>query len=49
MIAIKSIEKQSQSSTPADSPVDIFNPYNSVIGLNFGLNLSTGISAGIDD
>jgi len=26
--------KQGQSSTPANIPVDIFNPYNSANGLN---------------
>ena len=42
--------KQGQSSTPADIPVDIFNPYNLANGLNdWGLQLSTGISAGVDD
>jgi len=34
--------KQGQLSTPADIPVDIFNPYNSA-------KISTGISAGVDD
>ena len=30
--------KQGQLSTSADILVDIFNPYNSAIGLNYGLN-----------
>jgi len=34
IIAIKSIVKQDQLSTPADIPVDIFNPYNPANGLN---------------
>jgi len=33
IIALKSSEK-GQLSTPADIPVDIFNPYNSANGLN---------------
>jgi len=39
--------KQGQSSTPADIPVNILNPYNSANRL--GLKMSTGISAGVDD
>ena len=39
--------KESQSSTPADIPVDILNLYNSANGQ--GLKISAGISAGIDD
>ena len=46
IIATK-VEKQGQSSTPADIPVDNFNPYNSANGQ--GLKISTGISAGVDD
>jgi len=42
--------KQGQSSTLAEIPVDIFNPYNSANGLNdWGLKISTGISAGVVD